>query len=141
MNAEPQNDWQSQLRAARPSDRPWLLRLFEHEQKGQLGALCFPWIKYLKGEFAGKWEVLPEIAFIRWERKDGLTRVHEIAVAAAAKGKGIGRWLMSRLPLPISLETDARNEAAQKFYTRLGFSKVGERTTRRGKLLFILAKQ
>lgn len=74
-------------------------------------------------EAVGRGELLyhPSGAFCHYHtRRDGVTTIYEICVPAEARGQGLGRQLIERLPRPVRLKCPVTNES-NGFYRRLGF--------------------
>ena len=121
------------------ADKWWVERLWK-PHAATFGAFYFVWGDFLTHKPAGvKFYGVREQGFMRVTARKGLTTIKEIATAEGSRG--VGRALVSSLPLPVLLETGEGNVNAQGFYQHLGFRKVGSRLTRKGKRLFIYAKQ
>lgn len=62
------------------------------------------------------------VGFARFHaRRDGLHTLYDLAVTKAAQQQGVGAWLVQAIPTPIRVRTTVDNEAANRFYRRLGF--------------------
>jgi ribosomal protein S18 acetylase RimI-like enzyme len=74
------------------------------------------------------------LAFVRVgnSKKLGCWTVYEIAVSESHKRKGIARFILDSLPKPLALKCNDDNEAGNKFYERIGMTKVGKTKTRKG---------
>ncbi len=70
-----------------------------------------------------------------FQRVGDEAEVYRIAVRPAARGRGLGRWLLGRLLAQAGpgglrrahLEVRESNEAARRLYARAGFAEVGRR--------------
>jgi ribosomal protein S18 acetylase RimI-like enzyme len=89
--------------------------------------------KELPGKWASSWVVLEgrvTRGFVIASLKEEGVHVHRIAVAREARGAGLGTRLLERVVESarrqgaerVTLRVSARNEAALRFYRRLGFS-------------------
>lgn len=128
-----------EIRPVRPADAAWVLPLFTANQS-ILGPASVAWHRFWAGaRTRNHWIVIEGLAFVHYRRRlDGVYVIDEIAVDAAAKGRGLGRRLVERIGLPIELKTDADNAESNAFYQRLGFYPAGTKRSKSGKKLFRL---
>ncbi len=74
-------------------------------------------------------------ALVFYSRRHAVARLYSLAVAASARGRGVGRWLMAHVSdgarqrgaRELRLEVRKSNTAAIALYESLGFQRFGER--------------
>jgi ribosomal-protein-alanine acetyltransferase len=72
------------------------------------------------------------VGLLAFQRVGAEAEVYRIGVRPAARGRGLGRWLLARLleaggPRRVHLEVREGNAAARRLYLRAGFAEVGRR--------------
>lgn len=110
------------IEPATREDAAWIKPIFQAERETfwDFGRI---WWRYWEGSAPGEWWlVIRPDAFVHFRKRLDNTRVvEEIAVAAPARRKGLGRELLRAIGLPIVLRTDAANLNSNAFYQALGF--------------------
>lgn len=134
------------LRAAHARDAEWIAPLYR-QHRDLAGAWYWSWRR--RGESQQTWLVAeqsadgPSLGVVHFYYSD--TRacwvVAEIVVAPLAKRSGVGRALLSAVPMPVELKTNEDNPESHGFYQALGFREIGRTTTRRGKPMVIYRKE
>lgn len=124
------------IRRAKKSDTPFVKQVYR-ECRTELGSfdLFNCWQKFIEGYSKEIFNVVPNGGVIRWgySRKYKSFIVHDIGVLKAARGKGIGKELLSTVPLPFILKCNADNVGGNAFYKALGLQLRGKTTTKKGR--------
>ena len=92
------------------------------------------WDKYISKTAKHRYVVIDEKGFMRYgySKKYKAYVLFEIAVDTECKQKGVGKVLFDYLPKPLMLKCNQDNEAGNKFYAKMGMSKVGKTKTSAG---------
>lgn len=114
-------------------DRVWYP--FRNGKQPQLDFVPLPKLREAaaKGELIVAWCDGQIVGFVYFHtRRDGLTKLFDIAVSPDYQGRGIGRMLLYSVPCPFQLKTTQDNAAANRFYRQAGMSLIGtEQSTKR----------
>lgn len=125
----------SKMRKLKWSDAPWVKEIYK-ECKKELGSfnLYQCWDNYVAGESNEVFLGVPNVAFIRWKpsKKYASNMVMDIGVLKEFRRCEFGLQLIYAVPLPITLKCNEDNEAGNKFYKSIGFTKAGVTHTRKG---------
>jgi len=122
-------------------DHEWVGDLLELNKKILGGKL--PLVRWARCHAKNDhWVAIGESAFAHFRAKrNGIVTLYEIAVAEDSKRKGMGRALIGYMRgpgpalRPIELKTDAENEESNAFYLGLGMKRVGQKKTKKGKVV------
>ncbi len=124
------------IRRATADDEQFIKSVYK-ECRNELGSfdLYMCWQRFLNGKSKESYYVCPTKGFIRfgYSQKYNSFIVHDIGVLATARGQGVGRGLLKRVPLPFILKCNADNAGGNAFYASLAMDCIGTTETRLGK--------
>lgn len=123
------------IRPALASDAEFIKQVYK-ESRNELGSfdLFMCWQKYLSGKSKEKFDVIPDVGFVRWvqSKKYGCYLLQDVGVLSKHKGKGFGKLLLQHVPTPVMLKCNKTNLVGNEFYKRMGMRKAGVAFTRKG---------
>ena len=123
------------IRLATIEDVDFIKKLHKQSSK-HIGSfnLFWSWDKYISKTAKHRYVVIDEKGFMRYgySKKYNAYVLFEIAVDTECKQKGVGKVLFDYLPKPLMLKCNQDNEAGNKFYAKMGMSKVGKTKTSAG---------
>ena len=123
------------LRHATRADADLLKELYK-QAKDHIGSfnLYQVWDKYLTSSTNYKYLICEDKGFVRYgfSKKYSSWIIHEIAVLDDFKRHGIARHIVENLPRPLMLKCNCDNEIGNRFYEKIGMTKVGKTKTRKG---------
>jgi len=113
-----------------------LIKDIHKQDKEHIGSfnLFQVWDKYLTENTTYKFLICEDKAFVTygWSKKYSSWIIYEIGVLDEFKKQGVARFIVENLPKPMTLKCNLDNEAGNKFYEKIGMTKVGKTQTKKG---------